>query len=216
MNFHRPPRYSKRRATLGVTLIELIISLGVFSIVLVSMAKIMSAGYEQYWVASGSLEVQKAALIGAQRLVKDLTQSNMTSVEITDPLPRPVPSTPVFDTIVFAYPSDLTGNRHYSERGLIEWQSFVGYYTTTSGGVTSLIRNMIACPTPGVPVPIPSDQSVGIAQIMLQPSAQIILRGVGNFDLVQKEDLIQIELMGIFEQRGTFTITVKNQAFPRN
>lgn len=207
-------RYDRPRQ--GLSLVEVIVSLGVFGILLVSLGLVVNAGYEQYWTASGSLEVQRAALTGTELLVKDLTQSNMDSVEISDPNQRPTPSVPVFDTIMFAAAQDVNGERHYSAKGLLEWQSILGYYSTTSDGVTSLIRNQMPAPTPGTAVPVPSVQGVSLAALAARPARQVVLRGLGNFDLVQKEDLIAIELMGVFQQRGVFTITIRNQAFPRN
>lgn len=200
----------------GLSLVELIVSLGVMSVLLVSLAMVMNAGYEEYWTASGSMEVQKAVLNGTQLLIKDITRTNMGSVEISDPNPRPNPNVPVYDTMICASPEDMAGERHYSMGGNVLWQSYTGYYTTTSEGVTSLIRNRRAVATPSTTVPIPNALGVNIASLQSQLAAQVILRGVGSFDLVQKEDLIEVELMGIFEQRGVFTITLRNQGFPKN
>lgn len=204
----------KNRA--GASLIEIIISIGVFSTIMVSLALIMNAGYEQYWTASGSLEVQKSALYGTQLLVQELTQSNIDSVEVVDPAPRPDPAVPAFDTIVFAVPDDINGDRHYSSRGIAEWHSFVCYYTQDVNGVRSLLRKQAANPNPTVEVPLPSAQGFTDAVMMGQPSPKMILTGVGNFDLERKEDLVKIELTGIFQERGTFSFTIRNQAFPRN
>lgn len=205
-----------RKSRLGASLIEIVVSIAVFSLVLVSLAKIMNAGYEQYWIASGSLEVQKAALTGTQLMVAELTQSNMDSVEIVDPLPRPDKTVPAFDDIVFALPDDLNGERHYSNRGVVEWWSFVSYYTQEVNGVRSLLRSSMASPSPTTEVPVPSVLGITSATVQASAAPRMIMTGVGNFDLEQREDLVRIELTGIFQQRGTFSITIRNQAFPKN
>jgi prepilin-type N-terminal cleavage/methylation domain-containing protein len=201
----------RRAIRKGVSLIEMIVAIGVFSTVLVSLAMIMNAGYEQYWTASGSLEVQKAALIGTNLLVSDLTQSNIDSVEVVDD-----PSDPPFDSIIFALPDDIRGDRHYSKRGVIEWHSFICYYTEDVKGVRSLIRKMAGNPTPTIEVPVPSTQAIDFTFMQAQPAPRMMLAGVDRFDVTKREDLVRVELTGIFEQRGTFSITVRNQAFPKN
>lgn len=193
----------------GASLIEIIVSLAVFSLVLLSLSMIMNAGYNQYWTAAGSLEVQKAALYGTNLLVKELTQSNIDSVDVVDG--------PPYDSTIFALPEDLSGNRHYTARGVLEWHSFVAYHVQDVNGQPTLVRYAAANPSPSETVPpLDAPDRPDLAAILALPGSKVILTGVGAFEVEKKEDLVRIALTGVFEQRGTFTITVRNQAFPRN
>lgn len=183
---------------------------------------ILNAGYNNYWTAAGSLEVQKAALVGNRLLGQDLVLSNMSSVEALDPNPRALPTDQVFDSIIFAIPADINGNRVYTQRGQIEWNSYVAYFCQDLDGVMTLFRQQMAIPTPTVAIPLPSADPdlapVGAtaASMAALASPKVVLRGVSNFDLVQESDVVSIELTGFFQQRGTFSITVRNRVFPRN
>lgn len=199
------------RARRGVSLVELIVATSLFGIILVSLATIMNTAYHDYWTASGSLEVQKAALYGTRLLSKDLTLSNINSVEVLND-----PSVPPLDGIVFAIPSDLNGDRKYDNRGKIIWQSYIGYYVQPIAGVNTLLRNRAAVTTPSTQTPVPSVDGVTPLTIAANPNADVIMRGVDKLDFELLEDVVKVELTGIFEQRGTFSITVRNQFFPRN
>ena len=195
----------------GVSLIELIVATGLFGTVLVSLTLIMNAAYHDYWTASGSLEVQKAALTGTRLLAKDLTLSNMDTVEIFDD-----PTVPPLDGIVFTIPADLNGDRKYDQTGKIIWQSYIGYYVTTTDGVSSLLRNRAAVTTPAIEPPVPSVDGVTPATIGGGGHRELVMRGVDKLDFELLEDVVKVELTGIFQERGTFSITVRNQIFPRN
>src|SRR5690606_35335164 len=131
---------------------------------MLSLSYVMSSGYNYYWTAAGSLEVQKAALFGTRLLAKDLELSNINTVEVQDDT-----AVPPLDGIVFAMPSDLAGVRQYNEKGKIIWQSYVGYYVQNVKGVNSIIRNQQAVATPSILTPLPSADGVTPISIAALP-----------------------------------------------
>ena len=218
---HRP---SKTRKTLGVSLIELVISVGLFSIILLSLGKVVNASYNQYWESVGSLDVQKAVLYGTRLLIEDLTYTNSGAVETSQAqvqvqgLGQQGQGQNVsMSRVVFPTPDDLNGNPSFSSRGQLLWQSYTGYYVAPIGNTQALFRSRSAIPIPGLIVPIPSENGVTPDTMASIPGAKLILSDISEFDLSREgADIIKIRMSGYFQQRGLFTIVVENQVLPRN
>lgn len=190
----------------GLSVAELIVAVSLFAIVLLSLGKVVSAGFENYWVSVGALDVQKAALFGTRRLTKELALSNIDAVETF--------SSP--QGVVFASPHDSDGNTKYDSKGRILWQSHVGYYIKKVSGVSALCRNQVPANTLSNAPALPSAEGHSTGFLSARSGESVVASGVTDLKAVVEEDIVHLTVTGVFEQRGVFSIEIQNQIAPRN
>lgn len=194
----------KNRRPRGASLVELILSVGILGVLMLSMSRIMVTGYHYYWTSVGSLDVQRAALLTSRRISKELSLSNVSTV-IAQP-----------GAIVFATPLDANEVPRYASDGNIEWQSHVCFYLETIENQSVLIRKRVDVNTPGVNPPDPIADGHTIAFFAGAPDPQIVARGVAELEATIETDTVQLSVTGSTQSRGQFEMTVINKVFPRN
>lgn len=195
---------SGRSAKRGVTLVEIILSLGLLSLILGTVGKITATGYDYYWRSLGSLDVQRAALTANRRLTEELSLSSIHTV-IVEP-----------GAIAFATPLDSNGKIQYTESGNLQWTSHVCYYLDTVQGASVIIRKRTDMSTPGVNPIRPTSEGHSISWFQGQSGGEVVARDVVVFDFELQADVVDITVTGSKESRGDFEMTVRNSAFPRN
>lgn len=188
----------------GASLVEMILSMSILVLLMAITSRIMIFGYDYYWTAIGSLDVQKAALLANRRLSADLALSNIKTVSIDT------------NGIVFASPLDANGVPRYTSDGNVIWQSHVCYYLETTPTESRLIRKETPVGTPGPNPPLPLAEGHSVASFASRPNPQLVATGIVDLTATIDVDVVNLAITGSTNSRGVFEMTLRNRAFTRN
>lgn len=119
---HSPTFRFGRGSTRGLSLVELIVTVGLLSIVVAGAARVFSEGLQLYRTNQAAADAQSSALRVLSRIDTEL-------INAAPELVRCYSSPGNIDGIVFASPlSDDGASQYHKDSGKIYWQKYVCYY----------------------------------------------------------------------------------------
>lgn len=128
----------------GATLLELIICCGLLGLLLSSLAVLVvyGSGYLQF--AETQVDVQGEMLRALRHLASDVGETAASTVSVSP------------NAISFASPRRADGVTFSDSNGQTIWASFLRYSLVDKEGVSCLVRQARALPTPSSSVPLPA------------------------------------------------------------
>jgi prepilin-type N-terminal cleavage/methylation domain-containing protein len=109
----------------GYSIVELMVTMLIFSLFLLALTQIFSLGLKSWNIIESKTAIEQEASLSLSLLKKDLFFSDNMTVQIGDE---------DREYAVMESAADETGKFHYNEKtGVIEWQSYILYYTFPRG-----------------------------------------------------------------------------------
>ncbi|MCA9777822.1 MAG: prepilin-type N-terminal cleavage/methylation domain-containing protein [Candidatus Eremiobacteraeota bacterium] len=199
---------SKRR---GTTLIELLLVMGIASVIMVSVGYLIRTGVDYYFYSTTQLEVQRSSLLSLNILTQELTGSTYESVYTDNNLPNP--------GFVFAISETPDGGVQRSPSGNLEWTKMVAYYIDEIDGTKMLIRKKSDLATPHTSNP---PDTVGLGYDIaffrsLADPGRIMARHISKVETEELTDALRITMTAeINEGRNWLEMDVSTSIVPRN
>lgn len=198
-----------QRSRKAATLLELLIVIGIVSIILVSVATLVRVSVDYYFYSSGQIEVQRRSLLSLSLLTQELTYTNFETIVTEDAGPNP--------GIIFASAVNAQGGFSRDSSGRLEWTKLVCYYVETLNEKPALMRK--EDPIAVVTEP-PDPQALGrnVAYFRNLPTAgRFMARGVTNLQAEPLTDAIQITITAeVKEGRNWLEMDIDTRIVPRN
>ena len=202
---------TSRHKNAGASLVEILLSLGVITILMVSLSKIMLRAYDHYWTSLGTIDVQRATLNLNRRLSDELALSNIRTVLKAD------------DHIIFATPLDDQDRVRYNNDGNLLWYSQVCYYRAEVEDRPVVIRKRVDLLSPGTSPPTPEQVGNDLGFYEDEPGGEVLAKDIVVFDCSTDDaasrtgtDVVNIVMTGSLALRGEFEMPLRNRVFPRN
>ena len=201
-------RFNSRK--LGATLLEMIIVLGIVSIILLSVARLVRVSVDYYFYSTAQLEVQRNALLSLNLLSQQLTASTYESVYTDNNLPHP--------GIVFASPRDASGELVRDGSGNLVWTRLICYYIDTVNGQTGLVRKEFELTVQDTNPPDPVALGADITYFRNLPTpGRFMARGITKLSTSELTDALEITITSEVNQGNNWLeMDVATTIVPRN
>lgn len=132
----------------GVTLTEVIVSIGIFSILMVALNALFHHSIQYIRRTESMVAMQSDALFAITRINSEAINSNRDAFAFSNgPLKG----------VVFASPLNASGTPVMDSAGRVQWQRIVVYYLDTLDGVPVMVRKDRPLATPDSEVPTVTD-----------------------------------------------------------
>lgn len=115
----------------GFTLAEVMVSLALTSLLLVSLAQLLNSCSKYLNQTTMTTELQQATVIATSRLVTELLEGNGVSIR---------GDTDQHRYVSFGSARNAAGQVTFAPTGDLQWHSMVGYYVAQDGEETALYR----------------------------------------------------------------------------
>lgn len=199
---------NKRR---GATLIEMLLVMGIASVIMVSVGYLIRTGVDYYFYSTTQLEVQRNSLLSLNILTQELTGSTYESVYTDNNLPNP--------GFVFAVSETPGGGVQRAPDGNLEWTRMKAYYVDEIDGTKMLLRKTVDLATPYSSNP-PDTVGLGydIAYFRgLSDPGRIMARHISKVETEELTDALRITMTSeINEGRNWLEMDVSTTIVPRN
>ena len=116
------------RGSRGLTLVEVLIALTIFSILMVAIFGSFKMGLNAFHKTSTKNDLHRQAQGLSLRLIDELQRSSISSVSLDPPPPAP----PAADKLCFLSALDPDGNFMLDPRGRPDWQNYVIYFRNST------------------------------------------------------------------------------------
>lgn len=200
-------RVAIRRVARAATLIELLIVIGVISIILVSVGTLIRVSVDYYFYSTDQIEVQRRSLLSLSLLTQELAFSNIATVK------EEAGANP---GLMFASAATTSGGFSRDSAGRLIWSRWVCYYVDTIDGDPTLIRKEFPVPSGSVVVPDVSGLVVEDFRTLADPG-RIMARGVTNVRAEKLTDAVRVIVTAeVKEGRNWLEMDVDTTIVPKN
>ncbi len=199
---------NKRR---GATLIEMLLVMGIASVIMVSVGYLIRSGVDYYFYSTTQLDVQRNSLLSLNILTQELTGSTYESVFTDNNPPNP--------GFVFAISAKADGTPQRGPSGNLEWTKMVAYYIDEIDGTSMLMRKETPLTAPfssNPPDPVVLGLDIPFFMGLSDPG-RIMARHISKVETVEKTDALQITMTSEIDQgRNWLEMDVSTTIVPRN
>lgn len=199
------PSSVKRSRLQGFTLAEVVVSLALVSLLLVSLAQLLWSCTRYLTHTTLTTELQQSCVVATSRLVTELLESNGNSIRGDENNQR---------YCSFGSARNAAGEVTFDAAGELQWHSIVGYYVAQNGVDTALYRKEknLDSPAPNPPA-IPSGYNEAFWSN--EPTAQrLVASRVYYVDVVSSTTVDVI--LGVKSHDGQFVVNIKTKLKARN
>lgn len=198
-------RSSASHCRRGFTLAEIMVSLALTSLLLVSLAQLLNSCWKYLNQTTTTTELQQSCVIATSRLVTELLESNGVAIR---------GDTDQHKFVTFASARNAAGQVTFSDAGDMEWHAFVGYYVAPDGEETTLYRKQKWLPKVlDAPPTIPNDYHDRFW--MDEPTARTtVAKRVYYLDVVSSTTVDVI--IGVKSRDNQFVVNIKTKLKARN
>lgn len=184
---------------------EVVVSLALTSLLLVSLAQLMNSCYRYLNQTTLTTELQQACVIATSRLVTELLEGNGVSIRGDSTQHR---------YCSFGSARDATGKCTFSATGDLQWHSHIGYYVMPDGEESVLYRKEKPLDAPqDFPPTIPNNYDENFWN-SLNSSRNTIARRVYYLDVVSSTTVDVI--LGAKSRDNQFVVNIKTKLKARN
>jgi prepilin-type N-terminal cleavage/methylation domain-containing protein len=213
-----------RRASRGVTFIELLIVLALFGCLIYMVFLFVDRGITMYRESVDALEIRQQALVGLSRVVNELRESAQVSVHCMST--TAVPPDPV-DGLVFSSTRDAAGVVQVdTTTGRVFWKKFVCYYKDVLSDGTpcihrkeQLLTTLAEFPTaPSDVIPDPYGVSPVCDPAYFAAAAlpkRLICKRISALEVKKEAELVSIRMEFDISGRYKHLVEVRTKVFPR-
>lgn len=192
----------------GATLLELLIVVGLLSIIMVSVGTLIRVSVDYYFYSTDQIEVQRRALLSLSLLTQELSFSNIETVkQETGPNPG----------LIFASAAGPTGGFVRDASGRMVWNRWVGYYVDTINERPTLLRKEMPIAGGGsTALPDVDPMQISLFRDLPDPG-RIMAAGVTNVQAEKLTDAVRITVTAeVKEGRNWLELDVDTTIVPKN
>ena len=199
------PSSVKRLKIQGFTLAEVVVSLALVSLLLVSLAQLLWSCTRYLNQTTLTTELQQSCVVATSRLVTELLESNGNSIRGDDVNQR---------YCSFGSARNDKGEVTFDTAGELQWHSIVGYYVLKQGEESALYRKerSLGSPAPNPPA-IPSNYDEVFWNNEPTPQRLVASR-VYYLDVVSSTTVDVI--LGVKSRDEQFVVNIKTKLKARN
>jgi len=195
----------KRTKIQGFTLAEIVVSMALVSLLLVSLSQLLWSCTRYLNQTTLTTELQQSCVVATSRLVTELLESNGISIRGDDVNQR---------FCSFGTARNAKGEVTFDAAGELQWHSIVGYYVVKQGEEFALYRKQknLNSPAPNPPA-IPSNYNEVFWNN--EPGAQrLVASRVYYLDVVSSTTVDVI--LGVKSRDDQFVVNIKTKLKARN
>ena len=199
-----------KKSKFGATLLEMLVVLGIVSIILVSVARLVRVSVDYYFYSTAQLEVQRNALLSLNLLSQQLTASTYESVFTDNNLPHP--------GIVFASPRNASGELVRNAAGNLVWTRLICYYVDNVNGQSGLMRKEfdLTVQDTAPPDPVALGADINYFRGLATPG-RFMARGITKLSTNELTDALEITITSEVNQGNNWLeMDVATTIVPRN
>ena len=181
----------------GATVIETLVAASILLLVFGAVYSVLRAGVRYLQQAEAYQTSQQQAVIGMRKMLSELQNSNLATINVNPPIAPVPPVAPGVDHLVFLSaesPGSITGAMaHDASTGALQWQKWVCFYRN---GNNELWRAEDALSSPVTLPPSPTPPDLLTFQALSSPAARVLARHIDtlSFTLGATNNWIVIEL----------------------
>ncbi|MCA9778046.1 MAG: hypothetical protein KC800_15055 [Candidatus Eremiobacteraeota bacterium] len=211
------------RNRFGTSLIELILVCALLGGVGLGVGILIAKGVDFYLDSNDGIEVRKQLVIGASRLSREIADSQIDAVDVSDPT-----------GIVFPSLRDFNGGFVYDDRGRTLWQKYVCYYVDDTVTPNRLLRKEVDIPRAASGNPHPLNPPAGPGELVtpdplsespvmdvawfkgntaIPPRVEI--RNLATFEAGKNVDLVELRMAVSVSTRRENLVGINTKARPR-
>lgn len=198
-------RSSANRFKRGFTLAEVMVSLALTSLLLVSLAQLLNSCQKYLTQTTITTELQQSCVIATSRLVTELLEGNGVSIR---------GDTDSHKFVTFGSARNQAAQVTFDAAGDLQWHSFIGYYVAPDGEETTLYRKEKWLDAPRSDAPtIPNDYN-DIFWTNLNAARGTVAKRVYYLDVVSSTTVDVI--LGAKSRDNQFVVNIKTKLKARN
>ncbi|MBX3168558.1 MAG: prepilin-type N-terminal cleavage/methylation domain-containing protein [Candidatus Eremiobacteraeota bacterium] len=196
---------SANRSRSGFTLAEVVVSLALTSLLLVSLAQLLNSCQKYLNQTTMTTELQQSCVIATSRLVTELLESNGVAIR---------GDTNNHKFVTFGSARNQAGQVTFAASGDLQWHSYIGYYVAPDGEEMTLYRKEKWLDTPvSSPPTIPNDYHDAF-WTNLNASRGTVAKRVYYLDVVSSTTVDVI--LGAKSRDNQFLVSIKTKLKARN
>lgn len=189
----------------GFTLAEVVVSLGLTALLMVSLAQLLHSCQKYLTQTTITTELQQSCVIATSRLVTELLESNGVAIR---------GDTDGHKFVTFGSARNQAGQVTFANNGDLQWHSFIGYYVAPDGEESTLYRKEKWLDTPlANPPTIPNDYH-DLFWTNLNTARGTIAKRVYYLDVVSSTTVDVI--LGAKSRDNQFVVNIKTKLKARN
>ena len=197
-------RPSSPKPNRGSSLAEVIVSLALISLVMISMQRVLFHATRYLRNTTLTNEMQQSCVIAMGRLVTELLESNATSIR---------GDAVNYRYVSFASLRDDNDSITFADDELL-WHSFIGYYIDTSQEEPRLCRKRRPLSTPSRGAPNVPDELNQSFWENYASARQVIAQRVYHLEITSSTNIIVV--LGVKSLDGKYLITLQTKLKARN
>ncbi len=198
-------RSSANRFKGGFTLAEVMVSLALTSLLLVSLAQLLNSCQRYLTQTTITTELQQSCVIATSRLVTELLESNGVAIR---------GDTDSHKFVTFGSARNQAAQVTFDAIGDLQWHGYVGYYVAPDGEETTLYRKGKWLDTPRSSPPTIPNEYNDLFWINLNASRGTIAKRVYYLDVVSSTTVDVI--LGAKSRDNQFVVNIKTKLKARN
>ena len=196
---------SANRSKRGFTLAEVMVSLALTSLLLVSLAQLLNSCWRYLNQTTLTTELQQACVIATSRLVTELLEGNGVSIR---------GDTDNHRFVSFGSARNAAAQVSFAANGDLQWHSITGYYVAPDGEESALYRKQKWLDTPvNAPPTIPNEYTE-VFWSNLNASRNTVAKRVYYLDVVSSTTVDVI--LGAKSRDNQFIVNIKTKLKARN
>lgn len=198
-------RSSANRFKRGFTLAEVMVSLALTSLLLVSLAQLLQSCQKYLTQTTITTELQQSCVIATSRLVTELLESNGVAIR---------GDTDSHKFVTFGSARNQAAQVTFDAAGDLQWHSYIGYYVAPDGDETTLYRKEKWLDEPRSDAPTIPNEYQDIFWTNLNTSRGTIAKRVYYLDVVSSTTVDVI--LGAKSRDNQFVVNIKTKLKARN
>ncbi len=217
----------------GLTIFELVISSIVFSLFFAAVYAAMDVGLKSWQLGESKTNIQQRVEILLNRIVKEVTYSNIFSLQIFSSSDPNSLSYLCFETAINKNNNDFTVDRSLTGMGCPLWQGHILYYIQKDGkDVTrkNVYRQFIDRDNPSIQ-PLKLSPIINFTSDISSPNVRTVVKDIYSMDLSIDENILTVRVSfkqhirshasvafspGVDSRKGVEIITMKSVVKVKN